>query len=78
MKWHVYFNFPYPKQLGDGYDSLEDAIAVVGSEKISKWDVLIESESFGIGGCHRAVWNINLGKWVNRRTGITIEKEGWV
>lgn len=78
MKWHVYFNYPYPEQLGDGYDSLEGAIAVVKQEGLTKWNVLIQSEGFGLGGCHRVVWSINRGAWVNKRTGSTIEQEGWV
>ena len=78
MKWYVYFNYPYPEQLGDCYDSLEDAIAAVKAEGIPKWNVLIQSEGFGIGGCHRAVWSGNRREWVNKRTGSTIEQEGWV
>lgn len=78
IKWYVFYGFPHPTELGRGFDSLADAIHAVTTERITKWDVLIESSSFGIGGCHRVVWNVKLGKWVNRRTGITIEQEGWV
>ena len=79
MKWYVYFNFPYPEQLGNGYDSLAEAIRAVQVNRISYWNVEIESSSFGLGGCHRVVWNSNRGAWVNKRNQYsTIEQEGWV
>lgn len=78
MKWYVYFDYPYPRQLGEGYGSLEEAINAVKAEGIPKWNVLIKSESFGLGGCHGVVWNSNRGEWVNKRTGSTIEQEGWL
>lgn len=78
MKWYVYFDYPYPRQLGSGFDTLTDAIDAVTSAGISKWNALIRSESFGLGGCHRVVWSDNRLAWVNKRTGSTIEQEGWV
>lgn len=76
--WHVYFNFPYMEELGHGFDTLAEAIKAIESGSISKWNIEIVSDSFGIGGRHIVVWNLNLKKWVNKRTGSTIEQEGWV
>lgn len=78
MKWFVYFNYPYPEQLGDGYDSLEDAIHAVELCRIPKWNVRIDSEIFH-GGRHRVVWDSLNRAWVNQRNPYsTIEQEGWV
>ena len=76
--WHVYFNFPYMAELGSGFDTLAEAIKAIESESISKWNIEIVSDSFGIGGRHIVVWNLNRRQWVNKRTGNTIEQEGWV
>lgn len=78
IKWHVFFDYPYPRELGNGFDLLTKAINAVTMEGIPKWNVLIESRCFGLGGCHRVVWNGNRGAWVNKRTGSTIEQEGWI
>lgn len=75
MKWHAYFYIPYTQELGDGFDSLAEAIKEVEKYKIALWNVEIVSDSFGIGGRHNVIWK---GAWVNKRNGSTIEQEGWV
>lgn len=76
MRWLVYYDFPYEKELGNGFDSFEAATKAVANAEIPKWRVEIRSELFGRvksrsgsfgGGRHRAVWNGS--EWVNPRYG---------
>lgn len=66
MEWFIRYGFPYPKTLGS-FSSLEEAAKKVDCLGILKSNVELITSSFGVGGCHRAIWN---GKeWVNPRTG---------
>ena len=68
MKWHIYYNFPWEeKEIGEGYESMEQAARAVDDAGLKKHWVAIRSDLFGCGGCHRAVWNGT--EWVNPRYG---------
>ena len=78
MRWRVFYMSPYGEQLGDGFNSLNAAIAEVEKKQIPKCKIRIESDIYGFIGEHRVVWRNNRKQWVNACTYLPIEMEDWI
>ena len=69
VKWFIRYGFPYPRFIDEEFNTVREAAEGVDKYGLSHWNVELVTESFGGGGCHRAVWSSSKGKWVNPRTG---------